>query len=234
MNIVLLLTLLAVPGGPDLSSFERVLLPMHGGSTAGARSSSWKVEEVIFNASDDVTRFYPYYPQPHPLFGPPEFGSLDAGKRLDALLIDEPQPCRLICPAPLPHPGAILWLERNRAQAAVVHDRVFEVNADVDNYGAIVPGVREESFRTGRTTFVDVPFVENFRTTLRVYNLSDVPLGITLRVYDAANATAVAQVLNVRPVHGAPLNGLPLIPGYAQIALDNIVPPASTDLSESS
>src|SRR5881398_2954743 len=103
MNIVLLLTLLAVPGGPDLSSFERVLLPMHGGSTAGARSSSWKVEEVIFNASDDVTRFYPYYPQPHPLFGPPEFGSLDAGKRLDALLIDEPQPCRLICPAPLPH-----------------------------------------------------------------------------------------------------------------------------------
>jgi len=47
-------------------------------------------------------------------------------------------------------------------------------------------------------------------------------------VYDGANALAVAQVLNVPAVRGAPLNGLPLIPGYAQIALDNIVTPAST------
>jgi hypothetical protein len=212
-------------GGPDLTAYTPVLLPLHDGSV-DAGTSSWRVDEVLFNGADRSVRFYPYYPQPHPLSAPAEVGEWPPLRKLAVSSIDEPLPCRGWCRRP--HPGAILWVERTAAERITAYDRVFEAARDQENHGAVVPGVREPSFRHEQATLSGLPLNDNFRTTLRLYNLAG-EVHMTLRIYDAVGAALAEHSVVLPPAYGAhPEHGINRWPGYAQLSLERLVPAGSS------
>jgi hypothetical protein len=54
--------LAAVLFSSTIAGFDRILLPMHQGNTQGSAGSVWRVDEVIYNQSDDPARVYPVFP----------------------------------------------------------------------------------------------------------------------------------------------------------------------------
>jgi hypothetical protein len=216
-----------------IPSFDRVLLPMHGGDAQGASGSVWRVEEVIFNGSDEDVTFYPHF-----FLGSwfeAMVWSLPPGKSLPANEISQPTGCRGGCPPP-PHPGALLYVQSDQVDRLVMYDRVYEEHADMDNHGTVIPAVHEGSFRKGRTTFPAIPMSGNFRSTLRVYSLMPTPQEISIRVVSAATGEDVlAAVTRIVPAaYGAPIYSppysVPLLPGYMQVSIEGLLssPPDGT------
>jgi hypothetical protein len=211
----------------EIPNFDQVLLPMHNGDAHGASGSVWKVDEVISNASDEDVTFYPYFFQAS--WFQPMVGSLAPGKTLHVQEIDQPTGGRG-GPRPVPHPGALFYVQSDHVDRLVMYDRVYEANVDRDNHGTVIPAVHERSFRKGRTTFPAIPLNGDFRSTLRVYNLTLTQQEVSIRVVRATTGGDVmlaAVTLTVPAASGVPVYeppyAVPLRPGYQQVAIESLL-----------
>lgn len=222
------LVLLSIESIPN---FDRVLLPMHDGDTRGASASVWKVEEIIFNQSEQPATFYPHFFLSS--FFEAAFWDLPPSGSLPSSEINQPTGCR-ICPPP-PHPGAIVYIQKDHRDRFVIYDRVYELNADRTNHGAVVPAIHESDFRRGRTTFPSIPMNENFRSTLRIYNLAETPTAVSVRLFrnhESGDTLLAERIVNLPSAYGAPFSGphkVPLRPGYLQVPLESLLPSSSEE-----
>ena len=223
---VLLLSALTIPG------FDRVLLPLHNGDTEGAGGSRWRVEEIILNQSDEPADFYPYF-----FLGSwfeATVGTLTPRSTLAPEEISQPEGCRGSCRPP-PHPGGIIYVRSEHRNRLVMYNRVHEERADRDNRGAVVPAIHESDFRHGRTTFPSVPIGENFRSTLRLYNMGSAGIALSVRVVRRGNDGDVelaAVRVSVPASHSQVSQGphaVPLLPGYRQITVESLLSHAETE-----
>lgn len=215
----------------DATAFEPVLLPMHNGATAGANFSQWQVDEVISASGPEIIRYFPCYPAITRPEDPPSVCFVNSTLERSAPDITKPAYCR-ICRYPT---GAILWVTRGTSERLAAYDRVHELTHDWDNFGTVVPAVREHDFRRGPTSFHRVPVSENFRSTLRIYNLRETPLMVRISVVGAeGNVSTVIteQTVQVGPAFGSdPPPTVPLLPGYASISVDALFPAGYTGVA---
>ena len=210
----------------EIPNFDRVLLPMHDGDARGASGSVWKVDEVIVNGSEEDVTVYPYF-----FMGSwfeATVWSLPPGKRLLGVEITQPIGCRNVCSPP--HPGTLLYVKSDEVDRLVMYDRVYEANVDKDNHGAVIPAVHESRFRKGRTTFPAIPMSSDFRSTLRLYNLTLAPQEFSVRVVSTTKGedlVLAAVTLTVPAAYGvpsfSPLYEVPLRPGYNQVPIEALL-----------
>jgi len=199
-------------------TYEKVLIPLPTGQTAGAFGSLWRVALAVSNISDT-----PVDVQGH------------GACRMDGI------PCR---PHPIPAQGTIyitamptsnvpasfLLVEPGRLDDLSITIRVFDRSREHLTWGATLPVVTRQKLFTGRFGIGDVPITSDFRSMLRIYDFdATTPPAVRVRVYKVTPETAnemgpvPADQLLVElhpgfatPVEGGGTDGHP---GYAAIPL---------------
>lgn len=160
-------------------TYEKVLIPLPTGETAGAFGSLWRVALAVSNISDT-----PVDVQGH------------GACRVDGI------PCR---PAPIPSQGTIyitamptsnvpasfLLVEPGRRQDLSVTIRVFDRSRAHLTGGASLPVVTRQELFGSRFGIGDVPITSDFRSMLRIYDFdATTPGAVRVRVYKVTPETA--------------------------------------------
>jgi hypothetical protein len=80
--------------------------------------------------------------------------------------------------------GHFLFVDRRFSSEVSIALRVRDLSRESMTWGTEVPVVREEEFRTGKLTLLDIPTGGGFRQVLRIYDLDGTRAAqVTVRVY---------------------------------------------------
>jgi hypothetical protein len=193
---------------PDLSIFERILIPLLF-NTKGANGSDWRTELAALN------------PHPWPIESYNDLGTIvspclegPCGERLGSgeyLKLDGGN---------FPN-GHELLVPRNDANDVAFSLRVRDVSRVAEGFGTEVPVVRERDlFRNQTISLLDVPLDPRYRAKLRVYGLDPFPASIAaqarVRIVRADGSETVSAVALARSCNG---NDCADKPGYGAIDL---------------
>lgn len=199
-------------------TYEKVLIPLPTGDTAGAFGSIWRTALAVSNISDT-----PVDVQGH------------GACRADGF------PCR---PAPIPPqgtiyitaipvsdvPAAFLLVEPGRRDDISITIRVFDRSRAHLTWGASLPVVTRKELFSSRFGIGDVPVTDQFRSTLRIYDFdATTPAAVRVRVYkvtaEGSNQMGPAPtdplLLELHPGFAVPVQGAGTAghPGYTSIPL---------------
>jgi len=206
-----------VPGGFSFvgngeEGYARVLLPLLVNRTAGAHGSLWETELWIRNRGTANLALAPW---------PCETQACPAIFPLTKTLAPN-ESVRNIPPfsdPPSAVPGRILYVTRARIADASFGLRLADVSRNALSWGTEIPVIREEGFRTKAVELIGVPIDPNFRSSLRIYEMS--PLASSafrLSFFEQHSGISAEPLLKMQVKTVASNTGeFRVEPGYAQI-----------------
>jgi hypothetical protein len=199
-------------------TYEKVLIPLPTGDTAGAFGSIWRTALAVSNMSDtpvDVQghgacRADGFPCRPHPI--PPQ-GTI----YITAIPVSDV-------------PAAFLLVEPGRRDDVSITTRVFDRSRSHLTWGSSLPVVTRKELFTSRFGIGDVPVTDEFRSTLRIYDFdATTPAAVRVRIYkvtaEGSNEMGPAPtdplLLELHPGFAVPVQGAGTDghPGYTSIPL---------------
>lgn len=192
--------------------FAQVLLPLLLNRFAGAYGSLWETELWIRNRGLENLQVAPW---------PCETEVCPAVFPLTKTLAPE-ESIRNIPPfsrTPSGVPGRILYVSRSRIDDFSFQLRLADVSRGALSWGTEIPVIREADFRRNSVELLGVPIDANFRSSLRIYEMSPL-FSSTFRLTFFEQQTGVsAGPLLTMQVNAVALETAEfrLEPGYAQI-----------------
>jgi len=156
---------------PPSSMFERVLLPVYlfGG---GAFGSNWTTEVTMLNASGYDIEPYRLARVPHQ-----SQTQLDLGGSRSA--------------------GTLVFTPREMSSYVRFGSLVRDTSRQAADWGTEVPVIRENEFRSGEYSLLNIPLDSRFRLTLRVYGVDSVDGSVGIRAV-ADDGTAAFRPFPLR------------------------------------
>lgn len=192
--------------------FAQVLLPLLLNRFAGAYGSLWETELWIRNRGLENLQVAPW---------PCETEVCPAVFPLTKTLAPE-ESIRNIPPFfrnPSGVPGRILYVSRSRIDDVSFQLRLADVSRSALSWGTEIPVIREADFRTASMEIMDIPVDPNFRSSVRIYEMS--PLASSafrLSVFEQHAGVSGQPILTMQLNAVASETGeFRLEPGYAQI-----------------
>lgn len=154
--------------------YDAILVPVYY-SGPGAYGSNWRSVMSIYNGADTPADFATHvYTNPCVISG---------------------------CSGPIPphatvplgygenhRAGLILYPPKTHRDHLQYQLRVRDFSRAPLTWGTEIPVIRELEFREGPIDLLDVPTSTEFRATLRVYSLEEIPSNATIRVYSQPEA----------------------------------------------
>jgi len=159
--VLLCILMIAMSAVAQDAGSERVLLPVWSNDiVSGAFGSLWKTELAIVNRGTD----------------PVQIDGYDYGCTLATCAPTPPTPAGVTFSpilqwVPTGVQGFFLYVARDRSRNVQFELRVRDLSRQQETWGAEVPVVREQDFRTSTFDLLDVPLTTGFRQTLRVYDV---------------------------------------------------------------
>jgi hypothetical protein len=189
--------------------FERVLLPVVvQGVIPGAYGSLWVGELTLHNSSRLSVQTDP---MPCELQSVPCQGLIAANSVVHFRPSTGEQKGTAVRPV-------FMYIPTIVAKEIHLHLTIRDISRANESDGIELPIVRESEFRTEKISLLDIP-VREFRTTLRLYNGSDAPTHVRVRVFDLESQSALVD--RVVGIAAAQLtengNGHFLQPGFAEL-----------------
>lgn len=175
----------AVYPPPDVSRFQRILVPVYNCRLGGVNGSSWCTDLSAFNPSDDGAVIYPVYT------------GWKAGKIAGAVLPSEHfVAIDLLIPGDFyevaPRVGRILYVDPDHADSLRLNLRVYDRSRTTATWGTEVPLVRENELRTNAIEIFPVPTNTLFRQSLRIYDpFRTAGAEVEVRFYTAKTAKLI-------------------------------------------
>jgi len=144
-------------------TFDRILFPIFMPPVQGAFGSEFHTNALVWNQSSTVL----------PLFG------FDTNCSLadPPILPDRPLPLGVdgtelhLFPDCSTSTGRVFYVPKGRGSSLAANLRVSDVTRQAASHGVEIPVVREQDFREGRISLLNVPIDPKFRNTLRIYAL---------------------------------------------------------------
>jgi hypothetical protein len=198
--VLLLLPAMVFAQHPD--DFERVLLPVLTGPTAGAHGSLWTTEVWVHNSGEvPVPMLYQecwvsacalYFHVPPSTTQRPPIGTLGPDER----------------------PGMLLWIPKEHSSAISFSLRAQDLSRQSQTWGTEIPVVREAEFLTSTAQLLNVPITDEFRQTLRIYEVeSRSHAEFIVRVYEQESNLLLGERTLLTRGFGDPDWGIPRRPG---------------------
>jgi hypothetical protein len=212
------------PGVPSEAAYTPVLIPLIF-SGPGALGSQWVTRASFFNESsvaitplnrNAVSTCPPNVsPCPAPPFAANAWDEFHHGASYPS--------------------GLILWLPRNQVNDIDFSLHVRDITRAGENLGTEIPVIREEELISGDVHLLNIPVADNFRYTLRVYDLG---FKTSRRVFVSAvsptNETVGSITLELQAADeaclGGPVGCTPNLPRYAVI--QDFLTASATDLEK--
>jgi hypothetical protein len=203
------------------SAYERVLIPVYfDGRISGAHGAIFETELWIRNAGTAPVQLAPWS-CPEMQICPAVFPltrTLSPGESLRGLAV--------FFRAPVPNAGRLLYVTRDGAGEVVFNLRAADKSRSATNAGTEVPVVREDDLLIETANLLNVPFENQFRQTLRVYDADQPSASFRVRVFEmqqgASGSLLLEHILEAETRSEGPFND---IPAYAQIAnISAIIP----------
>lgn len=161
-------------------NFERVLIPVASSGTPGAYGSFWVTELTGYNRG---AAFTPVVLSPGDVCGIPEgCGDPPARPRVPFVLDVGTFPM-----------GRFIYVASEGADEVIFKLRVRDAAHPENGFGTEVPVARESDFTSETMVLLNVPLVEDARTTLRVYGLDDREELVRVRVLPLIGTIPVAE-----------------------------------------
>lgn len=192
--------------------YAPVLLPLLVNRTPGAHGSLWETELWIRNRGAENLVLAPW---------PCESQACPAIFPLTKTLAPN-ESVRNIPPLsdpPSAVPGRILYVTRARIANASFRLRLADVSRTALSWGTEIPVIREESFRTKASELIGVPMDPNFRSSLRIYEMSPLASSAFRLSFFEQQSGVSAEPLLTMQVKAVASNTAEfrVEPGYAQI-----------------
>lgn len=199
---------------------EKILIPLTPERIAGAFGSEWRTDIAVTNLSDTPVGVYGYTGEcsVEPCSAPPPI----------------PPHATVFIYSMLRPPvgqGGYLFVDRGRSRDVAITLRSRDVSRGHETWGTVVPVARATDLREGRFGFTDMPTGNNFRVTLRVYDVNaQTPARARIRVYGVDPARDSPRTTNPDPLlfereivfSQQPTSTHELFhPNYAEIALSS-------------
>ena len=192
--------------------YVRYLLPVVGNNLGGANGSVWLTEFTVHNPRDTELR----------IKGP--LCIVELFCRLEEVTIP-PHISRTVGARPRGDgtQGAFIYVPRDANWPKTPMSLfVRDTSQNAQSLGTEIPIVRDDDFAQ-LLVLTGVPTNNRYRTTLRIYNFSEAPREVRMRIYTLSGVTPIEE----RTVQLAGINTLvfdptPFHPGYAQ--LDPLTP----------
>lgn len=201
---LLMILCLGVPLAAQTPEYDRVLIPIAIGRVPGAHGSLWTSELWVSNGAISVRDFNgnqycatlcpPNALQPGATRGVPFF----------------PQPSNA--------PGLLVYVERPSGEVTF-NSRIQDLSRQAQTWGTEIQVVREEDFLTSAARLLNVPSGNDFRITLRIYDLDARPdARIHLRAFrpHSTENLGTTEILLETPPPGTVRPQYK--PGYAQVS----------------
>jgi hypothetical protein len=205
--------------GPSLSDYEMILLPVGPKlGVPGAFGSLWEAVLSIHNSGDSPVHVFHSIEQYFCLLSfPCEVGDpLEPGATATTLGRDFRTDRRFvtILTSKL-GPGALLFVEKDKADAVFLNVKVRDVTSQQWNQGTEIPVVREGELFTGTVDLLNLNLPPTARGLLRLYTvptLTDPTFAV--RVFSLIDGELLAET-----VITLPFDVRPNFPRYAEVSL---------------
>jgi hypothetical protein len=216
LRAVLLLLPLSLAGAAPAAAqdFIRYLLPVSTDNVPGALGSSWISQFTIHNPRDQALTIVGDVCDPPIILQP-------ACNNMQTIPPSTSRPVSV-------HrgslgDGAFLYVPKNPNYGPTPMTlRVRDLSKNASNFGTEVPIARDEDF-VQVLIITDVPTDPKFRATLRVYNYSEAPRDLRMRVYTLDGQTPIEErTVSLLGIVTLIFNPTPLHPAYAE--LDPLTP----------
>jgi hypothetical protein len=117
--------------------------------------------------------------------------------------------------------GILFYLRNDQARVVRWNLRVFDVSRADTTWGTEIPVISQNEALTGRAQLLDVPLLDGFRSSVRIYSLQEQgAVTAVVRVYSNETGERLARVpvtlSPARPLHTA-TSSFPAEPGFAYI-----------------
>ncbi|HJQ36361.1 MAG TPA: hypothetical protein VKB93_04405 [Thermoanaerobaculia bacterium] len=208
MRRLFLLLFLAVSAGAQEENLVRYLIPVTGGPTPGANGSLWTTELTVHNPRDGQIF----------VFGDRCGGLISSPPCENNWYITPLTSMRLLVSPSSFSKGAFIYLpdDPNYGPTPMTL-RVRDLSKDAQNLGTEVPIVRMSEFAQ-LVIVTDVPTDDRYRATLRLYNSSEAPRRVTMRVFPLSGGTPIeTRTVDLAGVNLLVFDPTPLHPGYAEV-----------------
>ena len=171
------------------AAYETFLLPVHlDGNVPGANGSLWATQIWIRNNGPNGITLAPWPCDPGQVCPPviPLTRTLKPGETLLSL--------PPFFQVPDANPSRLLFVNRDEADRLSVHLRLFDRSRSQSDAGAEIPVVRERDLYSSALQLNGVPLSSNFRSMLRIYDLTRKDSQFRVRLYDASITNAPVPV----------------------------------------
>lgn len=192
----------------DADDYVRYLVPVTTREVPGANGSLWKTEWIVRSGVEGT--FNAIWPNCAPFANP----------CFDALVYPGVTEKQGIYPRGDGSDGAFVYLPKGAGAAMSL--RVRDLSKNAKSFGAEIPIVRDEDYRSSMV-FLDIPTAANYRSTLRIYGPNQYPHAVDVYVWAEPGWRLIEE-------HRVELKGsetgeaFPLYPSYAE--LDPLTPAA--------
>jgi hypothetical protein len=207
--VLLLLLFAGVFAAPaSAQDYDRYLIPVTGGNIAGANGSLWTTELTVHNPRDgevgilaDVCSVVFLTPPCQNIAFIPQ----QTSRRIAITRASYSQ-------------GAFIYVPRNLNYGPTPMTlRARDLSKTAESFGTEVPIARDSDFAQ-LVIITDVPTDARYRATLRVYNSSEAPRVVTMRVYTLAGREPIeTRSIELAGVNILVFDPTPFHPGYAEI-----------------
>ena len=201
MYLLAIAVALAAPASAgDIPPLIRYLIPVTGDQVSGANGSLWTTELTVHNPRDTpiVVR-----------------GSICC----DNNVVIPPQTSKAVQIAPASFSqGAFIYLPADPNYGPIPMTlRSRDLSKTAESFGTEVPIARDSDFAQ-LVIITDVPTDARYRATLRIYNSSEAPRVVTMRVYTLTGSTPIeTRSVELSGINVLVFDPTPFHPGYAQV-----------------
>lgn len=204
------LALLSLAVSASADDYVRYLVPTVATNITGANGSTWVTELTIHNPRERELGILGDVCSGSPFVTPP---------CADIFFI-RPQTSRAVQlqPSPFGTDGAFLYVPVDPTYPTTPMTlRVRDLSKNATSFGTEVPIARLTDF-VQLVTITDVPTDSRFRATLRIYNSSEAPREVQVRVFTLEGNTPIAeQRVQLKGIVTVAPDLTPLHPAYAQL-----------------
>ena len=210
--MLLLLSFAAAFAAPAFAGSEpdlvRYLIPVTGSQVSGANGSLWTTELTVHNPRDKQIF----------VFGNVCGGVISSPPCENNVFI-EPQTSKRVQIAPASFSqGAFIYLPADLNSGPIPMTlRSRDLSKTAESFGTEVPIVRDSDFAQ-LVIITDVPTDARYRATLRVYNSSEAPRVVEMRVYTLTGRTPIeTRTVELSGINILIFDPTPFHPAYAQV-----------------
>lgn len=215
--VLLLATAVAIaaPASAGEPELVRYLIPVTGSRIAGSNGSIWTTELTVHNPREQQIFVFGNVCGgviSSPPCEPNVFIAPQTSKRVEIAPASFSQGAFIYLPAD-PNSGPIPMTLRSR-----------DLSKTAESFGTEVPIVRNSDFAQ-LVILTDVPTDARYRATLRIYNSSEAPRVVVMRVYTLTGHEPIeTRTIELSGVNILVFDPTPFHPGYAQV--DPLTPAA--------